>query len=149
MSTSLFTRSHATAIGAALALAACAGGCGGSGHHATPSARIDQAFLARANGVCAAALARVQANGPFPYPNFDPLHPSAAMVPRVVAFFRPLVPIDRAVPGQLRALGEPASGRQQWDRLRDLVTRDETNAVHQVAVGEAGDVKGFVATRGA
>jgi hypothetical protein len=56
---------------------------------ASPSAAtaLDPALVARADAVCARAKTRLDAHGPFPYQNFDALHPDVKLLPKIGAFF--------------------------------------------------------------
>ena len=62
------------------------------------------------------------ARGPFPFKDFDPLHPTPALLPKVGAFFKPDLPTDQMIEQQLRGLGEPPSGAAQWDERRLVPT---------------------------
>ena len=44
-------------------------------------------FIVRANGLCQQAAQRLAALPPFPFANFDPLHPDPSLLPQVGAFF--------------------------------------------------------------
>jgi hypothetical protein len=77
-------------------------------------------FRTRADARCASAAAKLAALPPFPFTNFDPLHPNPALLPQVGQFFtgphdpRPAL---RALGEQLRALGAPPAGRGAWARV--------------------------------
>jgi len=133
---------------ATIAAVAVLAGCGGSKkttHTATTAsaAKIDSAFTARVNTVCAAALKRAV---PFPYQNFNPLKPDVKLLPKVGAFFATHQKVADAVPGQLRQLGQPATGQSTWSQILVLATRDRAIADQQIKTAKASDVRGFVAT---
>jgi hypothetical protein len=131
-------------------------GCGGSNKSSSaptatqtstpasnPSTKVDPAFVARVNAVCAqASKGAVQ----FPYHNFDPVHPDPKLLPKVGAFFAKRQPVADAVPKQLGQLGSPAIGKATWSQMLALATRDRAIADRQIKAAKASDVKGFVAT---
>lgn len=129
---------------ALVALALC--GCGGSGSSSKSSgAKLDARFIQRVNAVCASELAYVKAQGPFPYPQFRPLQPDRALLPRVAAALDRVVPHARALPAKFRALGEPATARAEWDRVRGLIAQAKQSSARQVAFARASNVAGFAA----
>jgi hypothetical protein len=133
---------------AIVAVAAALAGCGSSkkptqtATTASP-AKIDPAFIARVNAVCAAAS---KGATPFPYRNFNPIQPDVKLLPKVGAFFAKRQKIADAVPGQLRHLGHPASGQSTWARMLVLTARDRAIADRQIKAAEASDARAFVAT---
>jgi hypothetical protein len=93
----------------------------------------NDAFIARANGLCQRAAAGLAALPPFPLASFDPLHPDPSALPTVAAFFTgagdPRA-ILRALDSDLRALGRPAGDRGVWRAAlgaldRELIVMDE------------------------
>jgi hypothetical protein len=120
------------------------GACGG-GKKATASQKLDAPFAHRVDGVCARTLAQYQANGRFPYPQFDPVHPDPKLLPRVGAFLARNQPAAQATPGEMRALGEPAQARAQWDRVRTLITQAMASSARQVAFAKSSNAAGFAA----
>jgi hypothetical protein len=134
---------------AAVTLAGCGSGDNGSTASTTTTAagaKIDPAFIAKVDAVCAKASKRFAANGQFPFQNFDPLHPDPKLLPKVGAFFKPNVSTERMVENQLRALGEPEMGASLWNAIRTHAIASEANAIKQVHVALASDVTRFVAT---
>jgi hypothetical protein len=77
---------------------------------------------------------------PFPFRNFDPLHPDPKLLVKVGRFFRGVgneVPIASRLERQLRALGTPASNKDAWRAVlatwHDFLTvieREATDASH-------------------
>jgi hypothetical protein len=140
-----------TAIAAVVAAAVLLSGCGSSRRTTSTapetapnaSSKIDSAFVARADAVCARASKGAVR---FPYRNFDPLHPDVKLLPKVGAFFAKRQAIADAVPKQLRQLGPPATGRALWTQMLTLATRDRAVADRQIKAAEASDGRGFVAT---
>jgi hypothetical protein len=107
------------------------------------SIKLDSGFIARVNAVCARASVGAV---PFPYTNFDPVHPNVRLLPKVGAFFAKRQAIADAIPGQLRALGQPATGQATWAQILPLTVRDRAIADRQIKAAEASDVPGFIAT---
>jgi hypothetical protein len=107
----------------------------------------DARFEAHANQLCRRASGRIAALPPFPFPNFDPLHPDPTLLPQVGAFFTgpgDPRPVLRALNRRLRAVGEPPANRGAWNRA--LRARAAAYAVihQQDTAALAGDVAGFV-----
>jgi hypothetical protein len=131
-------------LSSSIALVALAlGGCGGGSKPSGP--KLDAHFTQRVNAVCASELAFVNSKGPFPYPKFDPLHPDRALLPRVASALERVVPHAQALPAKLRALGEPAAARGEWDRVRSLIAQAKRSSARQVAFARASSVTGFAA----
>jgi hypothetical protein len=124
-------------------------GCGSSKKSTTAapttasSTKIDPAFIARVDAVCARAS---KGGAPFPYKNFNPEKPDVKLLPKVGAFFAKRQAIADAVPKQLRALGAPTTGQATWSQMLALATRSRAIADRQIKAAEASDVPGFVAT---
>jgi ABC-type transport system substrate-binding protein len=115
---------------------------------ASPSAAtaIDPAFVARADAVCARAKTRVDAHGPFPYANFDALHPDVKLLPKIGAFFAQVQSTSDRVPVELRQLGSAQKAQALWNKLVALTKEDRAIADRQITAAKASDVTGFVAT---
>jgi hypothetical protein len=128
-------------------------GCGSSKNSASTattsasnaSSKLDSAFIARVDAVCAQAT---RGAAPFPYSNFDPLHPDVKLLPKVGAFLAERQRTADAVPKQLRELGQPGTGEAIWARMLTLATRDRAIADRQIKAAEASNVHAFVATLG-
>jgi len=114
---------------------------------AGPGSKLDPPFIAKANTVCKSVSAsfRQVLGKTFPYPNFNPEKPDPVTLRLVGAHFHKALSIYKAVPGELKALGEPTTGRQLWLELRGLADEDETLAIEQQADALAGNAKAFVA----
>jgi hypothetical protein len=106
-------------------------------------------FVVHADQLCRRAAHRLAALPPFPFSDFDPLHPNPSVLPRVGAFFTgpgDPRPIFRTLDADLRALGRPPANPEGWAatlRARDaqltLIDRQDQAAL-------AGNVAGFVRT---
>ena len=82
----------------------------------------------------------------FPFTHFDPDHPDLATLPRVGSYFAADLPERHNLPARLNALGEPATGRAQWDRIRSLALRENAVAIRQVNVALASQAQAFTET---
>jgi hypothetical protein len=126
---------------AALAATACGGHTGPAGTRATT---YDAAFTARANAVCAVAVAR-HAGHPFPVRDFDPLHSKTADLPVVARYLTRYGAADQ-VAAQLDALAPPAAHQTEWRHLRTLIDQAAANSDRQIAAAEGVDIPGFERT---
>lgn len=105
----------------------------------TPSVAVGTAFLAKANAVCAAAIAYGEKH-PFPYPQFSPTDPRVELLPKVAAY-------DRQTPdvvAQLIALHEPSTGKQQWAAVVAVLRRIAQNEQAQTAAADSADKQAYV-----
>jgi hypothetical protein len=104
-------------------------------------------FRARADARCAHAAKRLAALPPFPFANFDPLHPDPQLLPQVGRFFTgphdPRPTLD-ALDAQLHALGEPPADGSGWARV--LAARAASRAINdeQDQAALAANVAAFV-----
>lgn len=91
----------------------------------------NDAFRGRAGTLCAAAAKQLAALPPFPFSNFNPLHPNPKLLPKVGQFFTGPAdprPTLRALNAQLRALGQPPADTNAWARV--LAARTAALAVN-------------------
>jgi hypothetical protein len=110
-------------------------------------AAANAAFRARADARCATAAARLAKLPPFPFADFDALHPDPQLLPQVGQFFtgpHDPRPILDALDAQLRALGQPPADGAEWARV--LAARAASRAVddEQDRAALAADVPAFV-----
>ena len=132
----------AVSSGIALSCTAVAAGA------ARSQEKINPQFIAKADGLCAAIDARFTRilGDSFPFKNFDPFKPDPKTLPLVGKHFGKALPLRRAIPGQLRSLGEPSSGRGSWDAIRSLALRQNAVAIRQVSAALASNSEAFVLT---
>jgi hypothetical protein len=105
-------------------------------------------FISRAEADCIRAGTAIQSLPPFPFKNFDALHPEKSVLPKVGRFFSGPSdegPIARRLVRQLTALGNPPAGEAAWVAMigtfREFIAvigREATAALH-------GDVRAWVA----
>lgn len=108
---------------------------------------ISPQFIAKADRLCAKLNARFSsALGTFPFQDFDAFHPDLKTLPLVGKHFAKALPIRRAIPAELRGLGEPTTGKQAWDAIRSLALQVNATGIKQVSVALASNAKGFVPT---
>lgn len=112
-----------------------------------PSA--NRGFIANADQLCRQAAGRLAALPPFPFHDFDPLHPDPSLLPLLGAFFTgPGDPraILGALDAGLRELGQPPADRKAWTAALSArgIQLSVIDQQDQAALG--GDVPGFVRT---
>lgn len=124
------------AAGAALSMAACSS--------SKQSSTADASFVAKANAICAAAVAKHDGHG-VPVANFDPLHPNAQDLPAIGHYFAQYgAASDTAA--RLDALSSPAEHQADWIELRGLIDRVAVNATAQITAANHSDVGAFEQT---
>jgi hypothetical protein len=104
-------------------------------------------LIADADRICTRASRRLAALPPFPFPDFDPLHPDPGLLPRVGAFFTgpgDLRPIFDNLDARLRALGRPPAGRGWWARVLHARGAELMVINAQDRAALAGDAPAFV-----
>ncbi len=77
-------------------------------------------FIAHADHICTSASGQLSALPPFPFANFDPLHPDPALLAQVGAYFTGRGdprPILGSLDARLRALARPPASRGGWKRM--------------------------------
>ncbi len=87
---------------------------------------VDTRFIAKANAICAQAVAR-HSTHPFPLPGFDPLHPRPADLPAVGRYFARYGGAS-ATTARLDALAAPTGHQREWQELRALINQAAANA---------------------
>jgi hypothetical protein len=107
----------------------------------------DASLVARADQICTRASRQLETLPPFPFPNFDPLHPDPGLLPQVGAFFTgpgDPRPIFEALDTRLRALGQPPVGRARWRRMLHARTVALAVINQQDAAALTADTPAFV-----
>jgi hypothetical protein len=103
--------------------------------------------IVHADHVCTSAARQLAALPPFPFINFDPLHPDPGLLPQVGAFFTgpgDPRPIFETLNARLRALGQPPAARGWWDRMLHARGAELTAINEQDRAALAGDAPAFV-----
>ena len=88
-------------------------GCSGS----SDQPAVGKAFAARAVATCKRAKALKDAEGSFPFPDFNPTDPDESKFPDVADFLMKTDATFSTWLEEMRALGEPPSGGEPWGRL--------------------------------
>ena len=104
-------------------------------------------LIADADHICTRASQQLAALPPFPFTDFDPLHPDSALLPQVGAFFTgpgDPRPIFQALITRLRALGRAPAGRGWWARMLDARGAELAVINEQDRAALAGDAPAFV-----
>lgn len=117
--------------------------CGGGGAVGQQEPAVGAAFAAKAVAVCKAALAQKDAQGPFPYPDFNPTHPDASKLPDIARFLTGSVETFGTWLHAMQALGQPPSGQAAWNDLLAAIERHVQLDVEQQAAAERGDTETF------
>jgi hypothetical protein len=122
-------------------MAVLAAGCGG-GAGSNPS-EVGAEFAAKAELVCQRALELKQAQGAFPFPDFNPTSPDASKFPEVAQFLRKTATTFETWLAEMGALGEPPTGQAAWADLLEAVGRHVNLNADQIAAAERGDSATF------
>jgi hypothetical protein len=93
--------------------------------------------------VCQAALAQKEAQGPFPYPTFNPSQPDPSKLPDVARFLTGTVDTFQTWLHEMQALGQPTTGLEEWASLLQAIERATRLDVEQQAAAEHGDTETF------
>ena len=83
------------------------------------------------------------AQGPFPYPDFNPTRPDWSKYPGVAAALVKTPVIFRAWQRNMQALGEPSTGRAAWDDLLAAIRSHVRIATEQQAAAVRRDSDTF------
>jgi hypothetical protein len=140
--------------------AACAmiAGCSSSSKTTTPGAPtrtqpppsssgfVDAGFRTRVAATCKTAATALHAEGPFPFPNFDPAHPIVADLPRIGAYEAKTVTALRTWQSSLKALGQPTAGSVGWKGFVSAVDRDVASTMTQQGAAQRSDAVEFTKT---
>lgn len=116
--------------------------CGSDADPNSPTG-VGEAFAMRAVAVCQAAVDRKKAQGPFPYPDFNPTDPDESKLPEVERFLEMTVDTFSTWEREMRALGQPPSGQEAWSELLDAIATHVRLDVEQQAAAERGDTETF------
>jgi hypothetical protein len=143
------------AISAALAFVA---GCGSSSKTVTPQAPtrtqapppasgfVDSGFRAKVAATCKAAGSTLKAQGPFPFPTFDPEHPLVTDLGAIGAYESKTVTALQAWQQALHALGTPTAGSGAWSTFLTAVDRNLASTIDQQRAAKQGDSTAFTKT---
>jgi hypothetical protein len=118
-----------------------AGGCGGSADSTAPA--VGSQFQHEALVVCRAALTQKHAEGPFPYPDFNPSQPDPSELPGVAPFFSKAIATYTTWLHGMQALGQPPGARTAWADLLKAIGVQLHLHQDQRAAALRGDIATF------
>ena len=104
---------------------------------------VGDAFATKAVAVCNAALAQKKAQGPFPYPDFNPTAPDPSKLPLIAPFLAETAVTFQTWLSEMKALGQPPSGQEAWGDLVSAVASHARIATEQAAAAKSGDIETF------
>jgi len=126
-------------IGLALAAAGC-----GSPAAATPNPTILGAdFATGALAACDAAVVMKRAEGPFPFPDFNPTKPDVSKFGPVADYLEKTAASYESWSTAMKALGQPAAGGSSWTALVAAIDRHGQLARDQIDAARKGDSARF------
>jgi hypothetical protein len=104
---------------------------------------LGEAFRSKVVTVCQHALDAKKAQGPFPFPDFNPTRPDPRKLPMIASFEAGTVSIYQRWMHDMLALGQPASGRTEWADLLKALRGHVRVIEEQQAAAERGDTQTF------
>jgi hypothetical protein len=118
-------------------------GCGGGSGSNSQSAVLGQGFQSRADAVCRTVLGQKKAQGPFPFPNFNPTRPDRSKLPAISRLEAKTVTIYDGWLRRMRALGQPPTGQGKWAAVLRALQRNTGIISEQQAAGRRVDTQTF------
>ena len=92
---------------------------------------------------CRDALAQKKAEGPFPYPDFNPTQPDPSKLPLIAPFLAKTATTFETWAREMQALGQPPTGRAAWADLVRAVESHARIASEHAAAAQSGDTETF------
>jgi hypothetical protein len=129
-------------IGVVVGTVACGGGGGGASPNPGQPV-LGKAFQDKAETICADVLAKKKAQGPFPFPDFNPTDPDVSKLPAIARIEKTTAQIYRDWLSELEALGQPPSGRAGWNEIVGAVRTNGRIIADQQKAGERSDAETF------
>ncbi len=117
--------------------------CGGGDAADSSAPAVGTAFAAKATAECQRALTQKHAEGPFPYPDFNPTQPDPSKFPGMVGFFSKAIITYGTWLQNMQALGPPPGGQDAWSDLVDQIGVQLHLHKHQRAAAVRGDATTF------
>jgi hypothetical protein len=93
--------------------------------------------------VCRAVLAQKKAQGPFPFPRFNPTRPDRSKLPAIGRLEAKTVKIFKTWLRSMLALGQPPSGRVPWKHLVSALRTNLGIIADQQAAAQSFDAQTF------
>jgi hypothetical protein len=119
-------------------------GCDGASAHLSQPAVLGRAFQTRAVAVCETALKEKKAQGPFPYPDFNPTRPDRSKLPGIARFEARTVMIYKTWLRRMQELGTPSIGQGAWAGVMNALTGHVHFIAEQQAAAARGDTRTFI-----
>ena len=133
----------APAILVMMGLALAAVGCTSTAA-ATPNPTILGAdFATGALAACDAAVVMKRAEGPFPFPDFNPTKPDVSKLGRVADYLEKTATTYESWSAAMKALGQPTGGGSAWTALVSAIDRHGQLARDQIDAARKGDATRF------
>lgn len=120
-----------------------AAACGGGSAQQSRPAFLGKAFQSRATAVCETALSQKKAQGPFPYPDFNPTQPDLSKLPSIARLEAKTVKIYQRWVREMTALGQPSRGQAAWADVVRALKGSLRIIADQQAAGERVDGQTF------
>lgn len=111
-----------------------------SGSHAPA---VGAAFATKVEALCQTALEQKRAQGPFPYPDFNPTQPDLSKLPGIAEFEARTATIFQTWQQKMVALGQPPTGQAEWADLLDALSRHVQIIVEQHSAASRSDGQTF------
>jgi len=107
---------------------------------------VDASFHAKVAATCTTLATALAAEGPFPYPNFDPEHPVVTDFPGIASYEAKTVAAFRSWQTALHALGRPSAGVAAWTAYLSAIDKDVSSTVEQQRAAKQADSATFTKT---
>ena len=88
-------------------------------------------------------MAKKRAQGPFPFPDFNPTRPDVSKLPAIAEFEAATVDIYKTWLHDMTALGDPAQAVQAWHALLEALRRHVDVITEQQSAAARGDAAVF------
>ena len=117
--------------------------CGNGAANDASAPAVGSAFRGRAVAVCQAALEMKKAQGPFPYPDFNPTQPDPSTLRKIAPFLAKTATTFDTWQREMTALGQPPSGKAAWADLVQAVEAHARIDAEQALAAQRGDLETF------
>ncbi|MGO9872773.1 MAG: hypothetical protein ACLPVY_03155 [Acidimicrobiia bacterium] len=107
---------------------------------------VNASFQAKVSATCKTIGDALRADGSFPYPTFDPVHPLITDFPGIARYEAKTVAALRKWRTALDALGNPSVNTGTWDTFVAAVDQTVTSDIAQQHAAAQGDTATFITT---
>ena len=128
-----------------LLLCLLAGSCGGGSTDSSlsDSSGVGEAFAKRAVAVCQRAADAKAANGPFPFPDFNPTAPDESKFPVIATVLAKMDAVWASWYADMSALGRPPEAGEAWDDLLEQIKAHREINLDQIDAARHDDADRF------